>query len=99
MFNIPTVDLVTTGKNIEKLRKETGLSVKELQNIFGLGTPQAIYKCIACDFSGDVLDGVDRGEEFQKEIFLLRMMRKDYELFNQQLGILDKEETEVFGQF
>ena len=27
------------------------------------------------------------------------MMRKDYELFNQQLGILDKEEAEVFGQF
>ena len=44
MFNIPTVDLVATGKNIEKFRKEAGLSVKELQNIFGFGTPQAIYK-------------------------------------------------------
>lgn len=44
MFNIPTVDLVATGKNIEKLRKKAGLSVKELQNIFGFGTPQAIYK-------------------------------------------------------
>ena len=44
MFIIPTVDLVATGKNIEKLRKEAGLSVKELQNIFGFGTPQAIYK-------------------------------------------------------
>ena len=44
MFNIPTIDLVATGKNIEKLRKEAGLSVKELQNIFGFGTPQAIYK-------------------------------------------------------
>ena len=29
---------------------------------------------IACDFSGDVRDGVDRGEEFQKEAFLLRMI-------------------------
>lgn len=44
MFNIPTVDLVATGKNIEKLRKEAGLSVKDLQSIFGFGTPQAIYK-------------------------------------------------------
>lgn len=44
MFNIPTVDLTATGKNIEKLRKESGLSVKELQIIFGFGTPQAIYK-------------------------------------------------------
>ena len=44
MFNIPTVDLIATGKNIEKLRKEAGLSVKDLQNIFGFGSPQAIYK-------------------------------------------------------
>ena len=44
MFNIPTVDLVATGKNIEKLRKEAGYTVKELQSIFGFGTPQAIYK-------------------------------------------------------
>ena len=44
MFNIPTVDLEATGKNIEKLRKEAGLSVKDLQNLFGFGTPQAIYK-------------------------------------------------------
>lgn len=44
MFNIPTVDLAATGKNIERLRKEAGYSVKELQNIFGFGTPQAIYK-------------------------------------------------------
>lgn len=54
---------------------------------------------IACDFSGDVLEGVDRGEEFQRDAFLLRTMRNDYELFNQQLGILDKEEAEVFVQF
>ena len=44
MFNIPTVDLIATGKNIEKLRKEAGYTVKELQNVFGFGTPQAIYK-------------------------------------------------------
>lgn len=44
MFSIPTVDLIATGKNIENLRKEAGYSVKELQEIFGFGTPQAIYK-------------------------------------------------------
>ena len=54
---------------------------------------------IACDFSGDVLEGVDRGEEFQRDAFLLKTMRNDYELFNRQLGILDKEEAEVFVQF
>ena len=44
MFNIPTIDLIATGKNIEKLRKNAGYSVKELQIIFGFSTPQAIYK-------------------------------------------------------
>jgi len=44
MFNIPTVDLIKTGENITKMRKEAGMSVKELQEIFGFGTPQAIYK-------------------------------------------------------
>lgn len=41
---IPIVDMVETGKNITRLRKQSGLSVKDLQNIFGFGTPQAIYK-------------------------------------------------------
>ena len=44
MLNIPTVDLIKTGENITKLRKEAGLSVKDLQEIFGFATPQAIYK-------------------------------------------------------
>ena len=33
-----------TGINISVLRKNAGLTVKDLQNIFGFGTPQAIYK-------------------------------------------------------
>lgn len=44
MFNIPTVDLIKTGENITNMRKEADMSVKELQEIFGFGTPQAIYK-------------------------------------------------------
>lgn len=36
--------MVETGKNIERLRKIAGISVRELQNVFGFGTPQAIYK-------------------------------------------------------
>lgn len=41
---LPTVDLAATGKNIASLRQEAGISVRELQNIFGFGTPQAVYK-------------------------------------------------------
>ena len=44
MVNIPTVNLIATGKNIDKLRREAGYTVKELQGVFGFGTPQAIYK-------------------------------------------------------
>lgn len=44
MFVFPTIDLVATGKNIVRLREKSGLSVRELQDIFGFTTPQAIYK-------------------------------------------------------
>ena len=41
MMTIPAIDMV---RNIMKLRKAAGLSVREIQNIFGFTTPQAIYK-------------------------------------------------------
>jgi transcriptional regulator with XRE-family HTH domain len=44
MVMIPTINMVQTGKNITRLREEAGLSVKELANIFGFTTPQAVYK-------------------------------------------------------
>ena len=34
----------STGRNILRLRRAAGLSVRELQEIFGFSTPQAIYK-------------------------------------------------------
>ena len=43
-LNFPTINLVATGQNIVRLRKAAGLSVKDLQDIFGFATPQAIYK-------------------------------------------------------
>ncbi len=44
MGTIPTIDMVKTGQNIIRLRKEKGLTVKDLQTAFGFETPQAIYK-------------------------------------------------------
>ena len=44
MYEIPIIDNIATGKNIEKLRKKNGYSVKQLQEILLLGSPQAIYK-------------------------------------------------------
>ena len=44
MVNLPTIDMAATGQNINRLRKQAGLSVRDLQDIFGFATPQAIYK-------------------------------------------------------
>ena len=44
MANLPVIDMVRTGQNIGRLRKQAGLSVKDLQDVFGFATPQAIYK-------------------------------------------------------
>ena len=44
MFTFPTIDMAGTGQNIAKLRVQNGFSVKQLQDIFGFATPQAIYK-------------------------------------------------------
>ncbi len=44
MSNIPTIDMAGTGRNIIKLRENAGLSVRDLQEIFGFATPNAIYK-------------------------------------------------------
>ncbi len=44
MANLPVIDMVKTGQNIGRLRKQAGLSVRDLQDVFGFATPQAIYK-------------------------------------------------------
>lgn len=44
MIVMPAIDMAKTGQNIVVLRKKAGLSVKDLQDVFGFGTPQAIYK-------------------------------------------------------
>ncbi len=44
MFTVPAIDMAATGRNILRLREAAGLTVRELQDIFGFATPQAIYK-------------------------------------------------------
>ena len=44
MIAIPAIDMAATGKNIARMRQEAGLTVKDLQDLFGFATPQAIYK-------------------------------------------------------
>ena len=40
----PVIDPVATGQNILRLRKERGMTVRDLQSYFGFEVPQAIYK-------------------------------------------------------
>ena len=44
MFTFPAIDMAKTGQNIVDLRKNAGLSVRDIQDAFGFSTPQAIYK-------------------------------------------------------
>jgi transcriptional regulator with XRE-family HTH domain len=44
MSTIPVINVTATGANIARLRQSAGISVRQLQTIFGFSTPQAIYK-------------------------------------------------------
>ena len=52
---MPTVDMVRTGQNINRLRKQTGLSTADLQAALGLSSPRTIFKWQR----GDCLPTVD----------------------------------------
>ena len=52
---MPTIDIKATGENIARLRNDTGIKVKKMQEILGFGTPQAIYKWQR----GDTLPTID----------------------------------------
>ena len=52
---IPFVDTVATGRNIDRLRIAAGMSVKDMQMVFGFATPQAIYKW----FHGTAMPTID----------------------------------------
>lgn len=41
---MPVVDMIQTGKNISRLRKQSGLSAADLQAALGLSSPRAIFK-------------------------------------------------------
>ena len=44
MVPLPSIDVAATGNNIARMRKRMGMTVQDLQDVFGFATPQAIYK-------------------------------------------------------
>ena len=62
MMEIPSINTVATGQNInrlrlaaDRLRLAAGLSVRDMQIVFGFSTPQAIYKW----FRGTAMPTID----------------------------------------
>ena len=43
---MPVIDMVATGENIDRMRREQGMSVKDTQEFFGLGTVNTVYTWI-----------------------------------------------------
>ncbi len=54
-------------------------------------TREALVKC---DFSDGVMDGVDRAAEYMSDAYILKDMRKHFNLFNRQLIRLGKGQEE-----
>lgn len=42
MCKLPVIDMTQTGQNIARLRQQKGLTVKELQDIFGFAPQGAV---------------------------------------------------------
>ena len=40
----PTIDMMATGQKITNLMNQAGMTVRDIQNVFGFSNPQAIYK-------------------------------------------------------
>ena len=55
VIRVPVIDLTATGQNIKNLRVSAGISVRDLQEIFGFTNPQAIYKWQ----NGDCMPSID----------------------------------------
>ena len=43
-MTVPVIDMKQTGQRIASLRASKGISVRDLQEMLGIATPQAIYK-------------------------------------------------------
>ena len=52
---VPVVNMRLTGQNISSLRSQRGISVRDLQEMLGIATPQAIYKWMR----GDTMPTID----------------------------------------
>ncbi len=76
----PVINLVETGRRIQRKREEAGMSVRDLQSYFGFEYPQAIYKWQ----HGECLPTVDNLLALAR---LLKVSMEDLLVFNDQGGL------------
>ena len=43
-LSVLSIDMIATGRRIAQAREKVGISVRDLQDVLGLGAPTAIYK-------------------------------------------------------
>ena len=55
IMTYPNIDMIETGLKLKRYMDQTGMSVKDIQNILHLSCPQPIYRWI----NGKVLPSVD----------------------------------------
>ena len=46
MMTYPMINTAATGQNINRMRIEAGMTVRDMQQVFGFTTPLAIYMCM-----------------------------------------------------
>lgn len=52
---MPSIDMIRTGENIKRIRRERGVTVAEIAKYMGFSSPRAIYKWQ----NGETLPSVD----------------------------------------
>ena len=80
MEHLPNIDMFRTGQNIIRLREQNNMSVKELQDVFGFATPQAIYKWQ----QGATLPSIDN----------LMMLAKIFQVHIEDIIVTDEDKAE-----
>ena len=87
-----------SGRGELGVRVQTSGTSNPTQNI-GMSEVMTRDALISCDFSGGVLDDTDNEEEYMFEAYMLQDMRRDFFLFNSQLGSIEGKKKEVFNAY
>ena len=84
--NCLSLDTIRTGKQIEKILRQNGYTVKSLQIALNLGCPQPIYRWI----NGQIMPSIDHLYHMHK---LFNMHMEDFVVSYEDASDLPEEEN------